>query len=157
MYTLLTVQCFTHENWCSNKWFLANIIKSQATIKIVRVRNDFQHHSQILLSLYMNQKWSQLLQNSFYCFIWFKCLHIIEDSPQLFNSKLSSELSFQLLGLSCFNVELLFHDQNSFVWNGIPLCLYIVRMHSDCFIPCNTESHVCISPMYIIIMEVHVP
>ena len=40
----------------------ANITKSQATIKIVRVRKDFLNHSQILLSLSMNQKQSQLLQ-----------------------------------------------------------------------------------------------
>ena len=111
---------------------LANIIKHQATMKIVRVRNDFLHHSQILLSLCMNQKWSQLLQNSF------NCLHIIGDSPQLFNSKLTSYSPFQLSDLLCFCVELQFCDQNYLVQNGVPLYL---RIWPDV---CNCNGRPCL-------------
>jgi len=120
---LLTVQCFTCENQYSDKWF-GLVSLRQATIKIVRVRNDFMYHFQILLSLNTNKKQSQLLPNSFNCFIWFHDCLKFGDSPQLFNSKLISYSSFQLSDLLCFNTDLQFCDQNSLVQNGITLCTY---------------------------------
>jgi len=102
---ILTVQCFTCEIQCSNKWFRLISLKVKLLSKLWGLETIFWIilKSSFFLAWIRNSLNCSKIVSTAYMILW---LHIIEDSPQLFNSQLISYSSFQLSDLSCFNMEL---------------------------------------------------
>ena len=126
------MQCFTCEKWCSSKWFRlvslsqANYRKLSGLEMIfwIILKSSFLL-AQIRNGLNYSKIVSTALYDSMTAYNWGFTSIIQLSTDQLFIFAPLWSLMLQCRVVIC--------DQNSFVWNGIPLCMYHYKF--------NVHSH----------------